>query len=211
MRKMIMGTSVLVGVAVLGGGYLLWPESSQTTTQPVHQAVSSSVKSTKSTKSATKQQSTSQAKQGTTATSASQSNATTSQKAATSTMTATSAATTESKGSTSASSTTNSSHVTDNQSTSQSAVTATQLTTAQLNDWVWQQVAQQYTTISVTKADFLFNQYRAAGLVYVAVYENTNDRVSHLVGNYRVNAKGQLERQATMATTWTVVSATYNN
>ncbi|AVK60933.1 hypothetical protein C5Z25_03805 [Lactobacillus sp. CBA3605] len=208
MKKMIMGTSVLVGVAVLGGGsYLLWPQSSQTTTQPVHQAVSSSVKS------ATKQQSTSQVKQGTTATSASQSTATNSQKtaASTSTTTATRAATTEAKASTSARSTTNSSHGTDNQSTSQSAVMATHLTTAQLNDWVWQQVAQQYTTASVTKDDFLFSQYHADGLVYVTVYENTNDRVSHLVGNFRVNAKGQLERQSVTAATWTVVSATYNN
>jgi len=202
MKKLIVSTSVLIGVAVLGGGYLLWPNGSQSST-PVATTTTSSAVTKKDTSKANNSQ-TAQSKAATSsATSASKSTATASSSSTTQTADSSSA-------SQSASQATTSSTATSSSTTAGS--TASYLTAEQVNDWAWQQVATEYQGTKMTKADFSFNQTRKSDqLVYVEVREANNDQVSHLVATFRVNAQGQLEKQDTTkgADVWDVVAQSY--
>jgi len=204
MKKLIVSTSVLIGVAVLGGGYLLWPNGSQSST-PVATTTTSSAVTKKDTSKANNSQ-TAQSKAATSsATSASKSTAT-----------ASSSSTTQTAGSSSDTNSQSASQATTGSTATSSSATATStasyLTAEQVNDWAWQQVATEYQGTKMTKADFSFNQTRKSDkLVYVEVREANNDQVSHLVATFRVNAQGQLEKQDTTkgADVWDVVAQSY--
>ena len=202
MKKLIVSTSVLIGVAVLGGGYLLWPNGSQSST-PVATTTMSSAVTKKDTSKANNSQ-TAQSKAATSsATSASKSTAVASSSSTTQTADS-------SSDSQSASQATTSSTATSSSTTATS--TTSYLTAEQVNDWAWQQVATEYQGTKMTKADFSFNQTRKPDkLVYVEVREANNDQVSHLVATFRVNAQGQLEKQDTTkgADAWDVVAQSY--
>ncbi|MFC6202187.1 hypothetical protein ACFP1L_09930 [Lactiplantibacillus nangangensis] len=202
MKKLIVSTSVLIGVAVLGGGYLLWPNGAQSST-PVATTTMSSAVTKKDTSKANNSQ-TAQSKAATSsATSASKSTAVASSSSTTQTADS-------SSDSQSASQATTSSTATSSSTTATS--TTSYLTAEQVNDWAWQQVATEYQGTKMTKADFSFNQTRKPDkLVYVEVREANNDQVSHLVATFRVNAQGQLEKQDTTkgADAWDVVAQSY--
>lgn len=191
MKKLMISTSVLVGVAVLGGGYLLWPNGSQKAT-PVATTDTSSAVTKKVTSSVTKSAATHDSSQPASSSAAKVTPATGTS--------ASSSSASAVKQTTTAVATTN------------GTATNNQLTTAQINDWVWQQLAAEYQGTKTTKADFGFNQTKKSdGLVYIEARETGNDQVSHLAGLFRVNANGQLEKQDTAkgADVWDVVSQTY--
>ena len=195
MKKLMISTSVLVGVAVLGGGYLLWPNGSQSAT-PVATTTTSSAVTKKVTSPA--------AKAASTKTSSQQSSSDSSKSTPSSQTTPTG---------TSQSSSAKTQSTTTATSTSTTGTVATDnLSADQINDWVWQQLAAEYQGTKTTKADFGFNQTKKAdGLVYIEVRETVNDQVSHLAGIFRVNANGQLEKQDTAkgADAWDVVAQAY--
>ncbi|BDZ31595.1 hypothetical protein RA086_10250 [Lactiplantibacillus sp. WILCCON 0030] len=197
MKKLIVSASVLVGVAVLGGGYLLWPNSSQQAAPVTSTNSATTEKVTSSSKPVAKKTTTAAASS---ASSAKSTSTTASQK------TETSAA--------------HSSHVTTSaamintgsSASSSSSAVETDLTTAQINDWVWDQLATEYQGTNTTKSDFDFQQTKKNdGLVYIEARENTNEHVSHLAGLFRVTAKGQLEKQNVTkgSDVWEVVSQAY--
>ncbi|ETY73546.1 hypothetical protein [Lactiplantibacillus fabifermentans] len=224
MKKTIITTSLLVGIAVLGGGYYFWPRNTQSTssaTQAMSESVASQQTSHSSTaKSAAKKATTKHAAKAAsttgTATSTTSAAVSSSQRSAKSSQASSHQA--ELAGTTSVSGTSSSRSSSSSSSSTEAPVNdhskvkaATNLTTDQVNNWVFEQVAPKYQ-VSVTKNDFLFNQAtHNDGLVYVEVYENMNDEVSHLVGRYRIDSHGALEQQQINqgADVWAVVSAAY--
>lgn len=201
MKKLMISTSVLVGVAVLGGGYWLWPSGSQSST-PVATTETSAVATKKVTSHAAKSQ--------TVGTSAA---ATSSSKGQSATSTTSRAATGTSQSQATSKQTTSSTATAGSAANTSATATSQTLTADQINDWVWQQLAPEYQGTQTTKANIGFNQTKKSdGLIYIEARETSNDQVSHLAGLFRVNANGQLEKQDTAkgADVWDIVSSTYN-
>ncbi|MDV0431742.1 hypothetical protein RXV91_12785 [Lactiplantibacillus sp. DA1] len=217
MKKILVSSAVIAGIIALGGGYYLEADhqsnqsqvsetqsvvsktkankdtsSSATTTKKSAAAKSSSVKSSSTVASSVAESqaatSTNSRQDNNNVTASDQSQASSNQ---TSTTTTAGQAATSQQPATSSSQVVNSRH----------------LTTSQINDWAWQQVAKDYQQTAVKKQDFVFNQYQNGGLVYVEVYENQNADVAHLAGRFRVNAQGQLEQQQlAQGDVWQVVA-----
>ncbi|WP_338209823.1 hypothetical protein [Lactiplantibacillus paraxiangfangensis] len=200
MKKVLVSSIVVAGLAVIGGGAYLWPKSDHVSS--TQSAVSSSVvTSSKASSKAAAEKDSSKAN-----------DSSSTEKSKTSSGESTSS---ESKSTTTASSKSASTAAT---SSSQSGTTATSstagrnLTTTQVNNWAWAQVEKQYQGASVTKDDFLFQQYQRSGLVYVDVYENSSTEADHLAGRFRVNAQGSLEQQSlSNGSTWRVVATSPSN
>lgn len=212
MKKTLISTAVVAAVVVLGGGYYLWPATDNSPRVSETKSVVSKNKASQ------KQSSTAAEKKAATSSSASEQSTVTGSTSSNSTASSTSSS---ANGSATSQSTSSSKAMPAKQdettSSSGSAVTSTQssvsqLTTAQVNDWAWQQVAPQYQNTKAVKQDFSFNQYQQAGLVYVEVYENQNSGVAHLAGRFRVNAQGQLEQQQlAQGDVWQVVATSPTN
>ncbi|MFB9770339.1 hypothetical protein [Lactiplantibacillus modestisalitolerans] len=223
MRKVILSSVLVAGAVLLGGGLYVWP---RTTTRKSSEAVQTSVSQSHKTgakhiqvtkKATTKAVTTAQPATGTVESATSQ----TDEKAGSSSVTATSgtssttsasgqgAVTSASSAASSQTTTATSAASTSGTATSASAATTT-LTAEQVNDWVWQQVAPGYATTKLTRSDFGFQNYQRNGLAYVDVYEQQHPANAHLVGRFRVNAQGQLERQLAVSGNWqTVANATH--
>lgn len=90
----------------------------------------------------------------------------------------------------------------DNQSDENSNVDTKNLTTQQVNDWIFIHLKKNYN-FSVTEDDFIFDQQKNdAGILEITVYENSDSPemqshgadgdVSHRVGTYSIDSDGNL-------------------
>jgi len=106
--------------------------------------------------------------------------------------------------------------------TQQAGVDTKNLTTEQVNEWVWSDLQSNYAGKGMTIHDFLFEtEMRNDGLVYIDVRENhdTEDmkaqgadpHVNPMIAYYRISKQGYLENSGDAGVHWDVVSRTYQN
>jgi uncharacterized protein YxeA len=106
--------------------------------------------------------------------------------------------------------------------TQQSGVDTKNLTTEQVNEWVWSDLQADYSGQGMNIQDFLFEtDMRNDGLVYIDVRENhdTEDmkaqgldpKVNPMIAFYRISDQGYLERSNDAGDHWDVVSRDYQN
>lgn len=222
MKKMLIGGAIAASLALVGvGGFQLWPKSDHVQTTAVSSSSASSTKSATKHHSAAKPghrsaeaESGSESVSGSAVATSTQSSgsATSSTAASKATSTSTTTGTSASHQAVTGGSTTSGRP---NATTSSSSTEVTTspapgrtLSTAQVNNWVWSQVAPQYANMALKQNDFLFAHQMDGGLDNVYVYENNNANggAAHLAGVYRVNAQGQLEHLAIATNTWQVVA-----
>ncbi len=219
LKKILVSSAVIAGIIALGGGYYLEADhqSNQSRVSETQSVVSKTKAKKDVSSSATTTKKSAAAKSAATKSSSTVANAATESQATTSTTSrqdnnnvTASDQSQASAGRTSTSTTTTAGQAATSQqpaTSSSQVVNSRHLTTSQINDWAWQQVAKDYQQTAVKKQDFVFNQYQNGGLVYVEVYENQNTDVAHLAGRFRVNAQGQLEQQQlAQGDVWQVVA-----
>ncbi len=106
--------------------------------------------------------------------------------------------------------------------TQQAGVDTKNLTTEQVNEWVWSDLQSNYAGKGMTIHDFLFEtEMKNDGLVYIDVRENhdTEDmkaqgadpHVNPMIAYYRISNQGYLENSGDAGVHWDVVSRAYQN